>query len=36
MVMRKALEKVRLEIPDSEEVGNFVGFIEESERGVCR
>ncbi len=36
MVLMKALEKVRLEIPDSEEVGNLVGFIEESERGVCR
>ena len=36
MVLRKALEKVRLEIPDSGEVGNLVEFIKESERGVCR
>lgn len=36
MLLNNALEKVRLEIPDSKEVGKLVTFVEESKRGVCR
>jgi UDP-N-acetylglucosamine acyltransferase len=36
MTLNNALEKVKLEIPDSEEVNNLVGFIRKSERGICR
>ncbi|MFH2012930.1 MAG: acyl-ACP--UDP-N-acetylglucosamine O-acyltransferase [Pseudomonadota bacterium] len=36
MILKKALEKVKLEIPDSDEVNNLVEFIKNSERGICR
>lgn len=36
LILSKALEKVRLEFPDSMEVGKLVKFVEESERGICR
>jgi UDP-N-acetylglucosamine acyltransferase len=36
MTLNNALEKVRLEIPDSDEVNNLVEFIQKSERGFCR
>jgi len=36
MTLNKALEKVKLEIPDSREVNHLVGFIQKSERGICR
>ena len=36
MTLNNALEKVKRELPDSEEVNNLVGFIQKSERGICR
>ena len=36
MTLNNALEKVKLELPDSEEVNSLVGFIQKSERGICR
>jgi len=36
IVLSDALERVRLEIPDSKEITNFIKFIQKSERGVCR
>ena len=36
MTLNKALEKVKLEIPDSGEVNHLIDFINKSERGICR
>ncbi len=36
LLLRKAVEKVRQEVPDLPEVRQFLAFIEQSERGVCR
>ncbi|MFH1624334.1 MAG: acyl-ACP--UDP-N-acetylglucosamine O-acyltransferase [Pseudomonadota bacterium] len=34
--LKKALEEVKLEIPDSKEITNLLEFIKKSERGICR
>ncbi len=36
LVLKKAVERIRAEVPDLPEVRRFVEFIERSERGVCR
>jgi len=36
LILKKAVEKVRAEVPDLPEVRYLVEFIEKSERGVCR
>jgi UDP-N-acetylglucosamine acyltransferase len=36
LILKKAIEKVRAEVPDLPEVRYLVEFIEKSERGVCR
>ena len=36
LTLKKAIEKVRAEVPDLPEVKHMVEFIERSERGVCR
>ena len=36
LLLDKAIKKVEAEVEDLPEVHNFIKFIKESERGVCR